>query len=146
MAMRPPQGTDRLAYVEANHGRWIVRCPYCLGAQVAHRTDHRYLCADCLNGGTARWAAVTWPADAELAERVLEVRPAEAASWNPWPPRPGIPGASGETLAMLVGENARMGYPVPAELTAMVPAAPAPALELPGDPARTLRGQMGGQG
>ena len=32
-----------------NWGRWVVDCPDCKNAQLACRTDHRFLCDQCGN-------------------------------------------------------------------------------------------------
>jgi hypothetical protein len=75
---------DVVAVVRANHGRWIVDCPFCRGAQLASPTDRRFLCADCGNvnvGG--KWLRVIWPADPAAIEAALLVRPLENRNW--WP-------------------------------------------------------------
>lgn len=63
------------ATVEVNEGRWLVRCPFCPGAQLAHRDDHRFFCVDCLNGGIGMWLPVVWPKAADKIEAALTVRP-----------------------------------------------------------------------
>lgn len=63
---------------EVNHSRWIVRCPFCPGAQLASDVDHRMFCVDCLHEGTAaedRWIRVVWPDGRSAAEEHLERRP-----------------------------------------------------------------------
>jgi hypothetical protein len=67
-----------------NHGRWIVDCPFCTGAQLASPTDRRFLCADCGNVNIdGKWITVTWPSDAETIEATLAVRPRENRNWRP---------------------------------------------------------------
>lgn len=67
-----------VAIAEVNHGRWIVRCPFCTSAQFASKTDHRFFCVDCLNdrGGRA-WVSVLWPDVQTIVaiERALLARP-----------------------------------------------------------------------
>lgn len=81
----------------ANHGRWIVRCPDCHGAQLTHPADPRFLCNDCGNVGNARaFRPVAWPKDHEKISALLDERAEEALrSWVP-----------GETVADLRAENA----------------------------------------
>jgi hypothetical protein len=77
-------GVSTPAFV--NHGRWVVRCPFCAGAQLAHpdRTD-RFFCIDCLNDLAGRqWISVTWPDDVSAIESVLELRP-EVTTRSWWP-------------------------------------------------------------
>lgn len=61
--------------VEANHGRWIVRCDQCLSAQLASRSDPRFMCVTCGNadqGGA--WRPIEWPEDHEEIGRLLDER------------------------------------------------------------------------
>lgn len=70
------------AYV--NHGRWVVDCPDCNNAQLACRTDHRFLCNECGNivvGGL--WRVVVWPTKADAIEQTLSSRPLANQNWNP---------------------------------------------------------------
>jgi hypothetical protein len=76
--------------VRANHGRWIVLCPVCGGAELASETVHRFVCIDC---GAGPFETV-WPADREQIEAVLMDRPEENRNWFP-----------GETVDELVAEN-----------------------------------------
>lgn len=85
-------------HVYANHGRWIVECPDCHGAQLASPTDRRFMCSDCGNGNVGGvWRPVSWPTDKQLSsiEDLLAYRPPENQNWRP-----------GETLTQLRGENA----------------------------------------
>lgn len=61
---------DGEAYAEVNHGRWIVRCPACPGAQMAFEHDQRFFCADC-GAGPMR---VVWPDDRAAIEAALHAR------------------------------------------------------------------------
>ncbi len=92
--------TKATAYAEINHGRWIVRCPFCASAQLASKTDKRFFCIECLNEAVGRrWVRVTWPAEAEAIEATLLVRPDERnRNWRP-----------GETAADLARENIERG-------------------------------------
>lgn len=67
-----------------NHGRWIVECPFCTGAQFASRTDPRFLCITCRNALVAgAWVRVVWPSpeDQERIEQLLGAR-ADARHMN----------------------------------------------------------------
>jgi hypothetical protein len=69
--------------VYGNHGRWIVECP-CKGAQLASRTDLRFMCVDCGNayqGGA--WRPITWPADVDQIADLLDQRPTVLANFDP---------------------------------------------------------------
>lgn len=90
-------GPSTPAYV--NHGRWVVDCPDCNNAQLACRTDRRFMCNDCGNialGGL--WRPVEWPANPQAIETVLESRPMENQNWVP-----------GETVQMLAADNKHRG-------------------------------------
>lgn len=82
--------------VTANHGRWVVECPDCAGAQLACATDHRFLCNYC--GNTAvdgAWRRIAWPQDRNEIEEALAVRPQPNRNWSP-----------AQTVADLLAENA----------------------------------------
>lgn len=87
-------GADVPAYV--NHGRWVVECPDCRGAQLACEQDRRFMCNTCGNesiGG--RWRAVVWPPFWQGLESVLIRRPDPVTrNWLP-----------GESVADLASEN-----------------------------------------
>ena len=76
---------DQAIEAYANHGRWVVECPDCHGAQLACRTDARFLCNECGNvaiGGL--WRPVTWPGDLEEIEAELHRRPLrQNRNWIP---------------------------------------------------------------
>lgn len=86
-----PDQMSGLAEPEAvvNHGRWIVHCPFCTGAQHASKSDRKFLCVTCWHRGTAaadRWLLVLWPTDAmlEAVERELLRRPdPRTRNWRP---------------------------------------------------------------
>lgn len=80
-----------------NHGRWVVVCPDCSGAQLACRTDPRFMCNECANitvGGL--WRPVVWPGNAAEVEAELAKR-SRVANRN-WVP--------GESVAVLAAETA----------------------------------------
>lgn len=92
-----PRSTAIAAYV--NHGRWVVECPDCAGAQMACPDDRRFMCNNCanaLNGGF--WRLVAWPKDRDKIEALLRPRPIENQHWRP-----------GETVVDLKAENKLMG-------------------------------------
>lgn len=94
-----PMAEAIVAYV--NDGRWVVDCPDCGGAQLASRTDRRFMCNECANiaiGGL--WRPVVWPsAKTERGiEEALGARPARNAHWSPL-----------ESVADLVAENVENG-------------------------------------
>lgn len=82
-----PQGvnTRYRAFVEVNHGRWIVHCPFCDGAQFASESDHRFFCVDCLNiQANRQFIEVVWPPNASSIEQELVRRPhPEVMNWLP---------------------------------------------------------------
>lgn len=70
------------AYV--NHGRWVVDCPDCRNAQLACKTDHRFMCNECGNIAVSRlWRPVIWPAKPAAIEAMLGNRPRENQNWDP---------------------------------------------------------------
>lgn len=93
-AATAPPGEAVEVYV--NEGRWVVSCPDCGGAQLACRSDPRFLCNECANvviGGL--WRPVVWPEDVLGIETALEKRPlVHTRNWLP-----------GETAAQLLAEQ-----------------------------------------
>ena len=53
MLVQFPQGNADQPVLPAyvNHGRWIVKCPWCAGATILVDEDRRFFCADCCNAG-----------------------------------------------------------------------------------------------
>lgn len=101
LAERLTAGTTPSGDVEAyvNEGRWLVDCPTCSGAQLASRTDRRFMCNECANFEVAgQWRRVIWPRDVAAIEKALELRFHRNAHWRP-----------GETVADLVAENVEQG-------------------------------------
>lgn len=96
-AMTAPLGPPEIAVsVYANHGRWIVECPECAGAQIASANDPRFMCTVCANVATeGMWRPVIWPDEAVAIDQVLTARP-DVATQN-WTP--------GETVDDLLAEQ-----------------------------------------
>ncbi len=87
------------AYV--NHGRWVADCPFCPSAQVVSPADPRFLCAGsdgCANSKVqGSFAQVVFPADLELIEQALLLRPdRKNRNWTT------------ESVAVLLEENTLM--------------------------------------
>lgn len=93
---RPLAPNSEAVEVYVNEGRWVVGCPDCAGAQLACRTDPRFMCVECANVTVdGMWRPVVWPknpdaVDAELAQR----RMTKTRNWLP-----------GETVAQLRTER-----------------------------------------
>lgn len=69
---------------EINFGRWIVRCPYCSGAEIADKEDAVFMCLSCFNeenGGHFR--PVSFPADSDSIESLLSGRREAHQNWTP---------------------------------------------------------------
>ena len=101
-----------VAYVEANWGRWIARCPrpWCTNALQVWPGQQQMVCAGA--GGCGWEADLVWPADPDAIELILSARPVERTrNWLP-----------GETLADLLAENAVHGL-TPAEWEPLAAAA-----------------------
>jgi len=87
-------------HAAANHGRWVVECPDCCGAQFACPDDRRFMCNNCANalvGGL--WRPVIWPKDRAKIDELLMLRPdPKTRHWIP-----------GESVANLKAENKANG-------------------------------------
>lgn len=93
-----------LAY--ANSGRWVIDCPDCNSAQMACRTDQRFMCVECANLAVdGLWRPVTWPDEVATIEAVLEVRPTPNQNWDP-----------AEPVEALAAENQERGLPTVIDL------------------------------
>jgi len=94
--LMPKDTADFIVKAEINHSRWICKCPWCNGAEIADKQDKRFFCLSCFNesiGG--KWAKVEFPKDAEEIEVILSERPMEEnRNWM-----------HGESLAKLRQEN-----------------------------------------
>lgn len=86
-AFRVPSETASapILRAEVNHGRWIVRCPFCAGAELADPDDPRFFCCGCHNSGVdGRWLPVQWPAERQGIEDALcERNEEEHRNWLP---------------------------------------------------------------
>jgi len=70
--------------VELNHGRWVVECPDCHGAQLACFDDHRFMCNECGNVAVGNlWRAIEWPANRAAIEDAVIGRPEANQNWLP---------------------------------------------------------------
>lgn len=78
-----------------NHGRWIVRCPFCTSAELACLSDPRFMCCECGNAeNLGSWCPVRFPEGIPAIEAALSARPLPLQNMEP-----------GETLADLLAEN-----------------------------------------
>jgi hypothetical protein len=85
--------------VVANHGRWLVECPFCPSAQVASVSDRRFFCTDCGNAAVGgQFVKTIWPDELFELDAVLGHRPTENRNWR-----------SAETLEHIRNENAAHG-------------------------------------
>lgn len=85
-----------------NESRWIVKCPFCPGAQLAHPDTPAFFCVDCCNAAVkGAWVKVDWPSPefVHAIESVLEARP-EFANRNWFPD---------ESVGALLAENVMAG-------------------------------------
>lgn len=99
VADQPTAPASEAVELYGNEDRWIAECPTCHGAQIACRTDHRFMCNECANvaiGGM--WRPVVWPQNARAIEAILDQRPRVNRNWLP-----------GESLEDLRAENAARG-------------------------------------
>ena len=81
---------------EINHDRWIVKCPFCRGAELGDPDDPRFMCLSCWNAdASGRFLPVTFPPNRAGIEAELATRPRiENRNWTP-----------GETIADLKRER-----------------------------------------
>ena len=99
----PPISVDLLtAAVEprvraiVNHGRWIVRCPFCSGAEFIWE-GKPFICLSCFNGG-GKSLKIIMPRNRKAIEQALASRPVGNQNWEP-----------GETVEFLLQENETNG-------------------------------------
>lgn len=91
----PPRGK---AKAEINHGHWIVRCS-CGGAEEADPLEPVFFCLSCGNADAGGHVLeVEFPADREILEGLLLMRPVENRNWRP-----------GEGVLDLANENREHG-------------------------------------
>ena len=74
-----------------NHGRWVVDCPFCKGAETIWPGEPFFLCAHCANNRTKLAIRIELPKERVEIEKILDERlEPENKNWTP-----------GETLAQL---------------------------------------------
>jgi len=87
---------------EVNHGRWLVRCPACAGAEEADPQEPVFYCLSCGNSDNdGHVMTVVFSDDRETIEKILLLRPMENRNWK-----------TRETLQDLVIENLEHGFGV----------------------------------
>ncbi len=80
---------------EINAGRYIVKCPFCSGAELADKDDKRFFCLSCMNKEVnGEWIQVEFPQNDKKIEELLLKRPVENRNWLP-----------GETIKKLESDN-----------------------------------------
>jgi hypothetical protein len=90
----PTKGKPLL--VVGNHGRWVVECDHCTGAQLASKSDLRFMCTSCGNAyQNGAWRPIKWPKNHEEIERLLDSREPLEANYEP-----------GETVRDIEEQNA----------------------------------------
>jgi hypothetical protein len=102
-SIQPPKSSLSIIVVpvEANHGRWLINCPFCRGAEPADPNDPRFFCLSCGNvKALGEWLQVRWPLAKEKIEAVLLARPEEHQNWK-----------EGETVDDLQAENIKNDLP-----------------------------------
>lgn len=92
--------TDEAPFeARVDHGRWIVDCPDCSGAEFALDSLPVFFCCSCRNVAVdGRRRPVALPSGRTEIEAALLVRPIENRNWRP-----------GETIEHLLAENAEHG-------------------------------------
>jgi hypothetical protein len=96
-----PRSREDMVVVRAeiNHGRWLVRCPFCSGAEEANPGEPVFYCLSCGNADfSGRVMLVAFPDERGAIEAALLRREMGNRNWSP-----------GESLADLVRENAEHG-------------------------------------
>lgn len=90
--------------VVANHGRWLVHCPYCRSAQHASLTDRRFFCATCLNTEAGnKTLPVRWPAQFAEISALLDERP--FVTTRNWVPSESVDELEAENRELLGGRS-----------------------------------------
>ena len=97
--IQPPKGDAAGPTVQAeiNHGRWLVKCPWCAGAEPVDKDDLFFYCLNCLNAAVGGGRVpVAMPQRTAALEALLVKRPSdENRNWLP-----------GQALAEIAAENA----------------------------------------
>lgn len=94
--------SDEVLTAYVNDGRWVADCRVCNGGVAAGPRFEEGICLGC---GTIYPLKHPPPADVELAEAILAVRPPSRRGWRP----------SIETVDHLAAENEAHGYMTDAE-------------------------------
>lgn len=85
-ALEAPLGPPEIGVAaHVNHGRWLVECPTCCGAQFALQEHPRFMCNYCANVAVeGLWRPVTWPTDRAKIEAALDARVLDDnKNWSP---------------------------------------------------------------
>ena len=91
-----------IVHAEVNHGRWIVKCHTCRGAQLANRWERWFFCTDCLNQRfDGRLVSVHWPDEDEVRKIEGLLMERDDPGTRHWKPS--------ETVDDLARENADHG-------------------------------------
>ena len=81
-----------------NHGRWMVKCPFCAGAEVLYLERLQFMCLSCFNAEAQyKFLRVKLPKAWRRIEEILMRRPIQNRNYE------------GETLKQLLAENEREG-------------------------------------
>ena len=83
---------------EVNHGRWVLQCLFCAGAEFAWK-DGKFMCCSCWNEqADGKFLRMKFPIEQKAIEELLLKRPKpENRNWT------------GESIADLEKENAERG-------------------------------------
>lgn len=85
-----PQGFAEDAaplYVRVNHGRWLVDCRECNGAELASADNRWFWCKGCYNHRAGyKLLPVVWPEDPAAIAAAMRGRPLESRNWEPHEP------------------------------------------------------------
>ncbi len=80
----PKEADSTVVYAEINHGRWIVKCPWCAGAELADKQDKRFFCLSCFNSKiSGKYAKVEFPDEIKQIEKELLKRDIKNQNWLP---------------------------------------------------------------
>jgi len=83
-----------------NHGRWMVSCPWCAGAEILYLSKLQFLCLSCMNKSVnGRFITVDLPSFHNAIEVQLLKRPIQFQNYEP-----------GQTIQDLVNENIEHGW------------------------------------
>ena len=81
-----------------NHGRWMVKCPFCAGAEVLYLSHPIFLCLSCFNNeANNKFLRVKISRNWKAIEKILGKRPIQNRNWE------------GESIRELIKENEERG-------------------------------------